>query len=669
MPFNNGELVKFDVGDLPDQEFTNGNGSKKKKASPKKDSIETKSPDEVLWDKMENPPEQLEIKPFVVVDNASLESLVKKLEKADAYAIDLETTGLNTLNCEIVGWAIAIQEKKDIKTFYIPILHQNVLQLPSDSVLDILKPILEDDSKLQIMQNAKFERKIFTRLGVKCHGNFFDTMLASYIENSSNKHGLKAQSVRVLNKRMTEIEELIGTGKKQITIDQVPIDKVSAYAAADAFVTYELYKHYDKKLSKKEKELLFNIEQPLAAVLAEIEIEGISIDAPFFSELSEEISKKIEDLEKKIWKACDKEFNISSTKQLGVELYETLELPEVKKRTKTGAYPTDSGTLESLINEYEISKKQKETLEAVLEYRTLTKLRSTYVDNLPNLVSKETGRLHTDFNQVVTATGRLSSSNPNLQNIPIRTPLGRQVRKGFISRSKDHVLLSADYSQIELRILAHMTGGEQLIDAFKKNEDIHARTAMEILGKKEITKDERAIGKTLNFALIYMQGPFATAKQLGISMKEAKAFIEKYFKAFPTVKPFMNEVLEAARENGYVETMFGRRRYFRNLNSSNKIIQKEEERQAFNSPLQGTAADIIKMAMISLHKALKEKGLKSRIILQVHDELILEVPKSELEEVEKLVKEEMSFDKSKQVELKVPLLVDSGSGPNWLEAK
>ncbi len=664
-PFNGGELVKFDVGELPEQEFKEFK-KKEDKAKAKKTKIDGLKHEDV-WGDFDAKLTDVVSKPFVVLDESTLNSVIAKLQAVDTYAIDLETTGLNTLNCEIVGWALAIKEKKTIKSFYIPILHQNVVQLSGDLVLEKLKPILEDDSKLQIIQNAKFEKRILNRLGVKTHSNFFDTMLASYVRNPSNKHGLKQQSKRVLHKRMTEIEDIIGTGRKQITMDQAPLEQVAPYAAADAEITYMLYDYYDKSLTKNEKEILEDIEFPLVDVLVDIETEGVKIDSDYLAELSVEISKKVEKAQKIIWDLAGDEFNVSSTKQLGEVLFGKLEIDVAKKKTKTGAYSTDAGTLEEILASDAITADQRKVVEAVVDYRTLTKLLSTYVDNLPKLVSKETGRLHSDFNQVVTATGRLSSSNPNMQNIPIRTEEGRKIRKAFIAKDADHVLISADYSQIELRLLAHSAEEKALIEAFKENKDIHRLTAAKIMDKSEdeVTDDDRRVGKTLNFALIYMQGPFSTSKQLGISMKEAKAFITAYFKTFSNIKPYMDSVLENAHEDTYVETLFNRRRYFRNLDSTNKMLQKEEERQAFNAPLQGTAADIIKMAMINLNHELKERDLKSKIILQVHDELVLEVAKTELEEVSKLVKEEMET----AVELEVPLLVDLASGANWLDAK
>ncbi len=663
-PFNNGEMAKVDVGDLPEMQetqrsVTNVQGSDDE---PVERRVVGNPKNIDKWDTVEKEITDLEVKPFIIVDEIGLNSLIKDLEKVDYYAIDLETNGLNTLNCEIVGWAIAY----GTKSFYIPVLHQGIRQLDSKLVQEKLKVILEDSSKLQIIQNAKFEQKIFKRLGINIHHNFFDTMLASYVDNPSNKHGLKIQSKRIFALRMTEYETLTGTGRKQITIDQVPLDKVAAYAAADAYITLKLYDHYFTKLDMREMKLLKELEFPLVEVLRDIELAGISLDVIFLKELSIDIRQKINVVEKQIFEHTLEIFNISSPKQLSTILYEKMKLPTIGKKTKAGGYSTDMGTLETILQDYELDPKQTQLINDIIEYRTLTKLASTYIDSLPTLVSKETNRLHSDFNQVVTATGRLSSSNPNLQNIPIKSEYGRKIRKAFVACDSEHVLISADYSQIELRVLAHMANEPALIEAFHKGQDIHSRTAMEIFGLAEdqVTNDQRRVGKTLNFALIYMQGPFATAKQLGITMSQAKEFIDKYFKAFKQIKPFMDATLKAAHENEYTETLFGRRRYFRNINSPNKALMKEEERQAFNAALQGTAADIMKQAMINLYFKLAEQKLKSQIILQVHDELILEVPRDEIETVKALVVQEMS----NATKLSVPLKVDVGMGDNWFEA-
>jgi DNA polymerase-1 len=659
------------VAQLPNllKPFNNGETAVIKNISPKtnaQDDLITAEPATISddkWDKLDTPLEDFKTNQFTVIDEFGLNILLKELEKSNHYAIDLETDGLNTFNCQIVGWAFATSEEK---LFYIPVKHSETQLLKPDYVINKLKPYLEDSNKLQILQNAKFEHKIFARHEIKTHDNFFDTMLASYVDNPANKHGLKTQSKRVFHLKMLEIEDVIGSGRKQITIDQAPLELVARYACADACMTLKLFNHYQNTLSNTEKDILKNIEFPLVKVLEEIELNGVAIDSSFFKDLGKEVHEQISIVENKIFQYCKTEFNISSPKQLSDIMFGSMGLPPVGKKTKAGGYSTSVSTLEALLTEYDIDKTQKLFLESILEYRSLTKLASTYIDTLPNLINKSTGRIHTEFNQVGTTTGRLSSSNPNLQNIPIRSELGKRIRQGFVPGSNDYEILSADYSQIELRVLAHMANAQVLIDAFQQGQDIHKRTAMEIFDisdEKLVSNEQRSIGKTLNFALIYMQGAFSTAKQLGITNQEAKDFINRYFKAFPSIKPYMDEVLNHARQKGYTETLFGRKRYFQNINSPNGFIAKEEERQAFNAALQGTAADIMKIAMINVSTSFKKNNLKSKIILQVHDELVIETALEEKELVRKILEEEMS----QAVKLRVPLIVDIGIGKNWFE--
>lgn len=640
-PFNNGDLVKVDVGELPIQ---NKNTTTR-----------------TIENSIDKPLEKYQAKPFVIFDNNGLKLLINQLKNFDHYAIDLETDGLNTLNCSIAGIALAYKDETEIKSFYIPTLNTNIKHLNINCVLEELKIILEDKDKKQIIQNAKFEHKILSRHQIKIHENFFDTMLASYIKNSNDKHGLKAQIRRIFHKKMTELEQILGTGRNAKSIDSIELQEIAEYAGADAQACLELYYYYLQNLSPRESKILDEIELPLVKVLQEMEMRGLSLDKEFLENLSKEINDKIIDLEKAIFEITKQEFNLSSPKQLSNILFETMQLPIIGKKNKSGSYSTDMDTLEALLIE-NISESQKNLLNYIINYRVLSKLTSTYIDVLPNMVSKEDNRLHSDFNQVVTATGRLSSSNPNLQNIPIRSKYGKLIRKAFVAVNEDFLILSADYSQIELRILAHLAQEPALIKAFNNQEDIHKRTAMEIFGLElnQITDYERNIGKTLNFALIYMQGAFATAKQLGISQKDAKFFIDKYFESFKLIKPYLNRVLEKAHRDCFVETLFGRRRYFQNINSPNKMLAKEEERQAFNAVIQGSAADIIKIAMNDLDRKLE--NFKSKIILQVHDELVLEVEKNEIEQVSQLVQSSMS----RAVELSVDLQVDINIGKTWL---
>ena len=608
----------------------------------------------------------------LVIDNEKeLKKIIVELNQKKIICIDLETTSINTNTCDIVGIGLSwftnekanIEKSENIKSCYIPIGHNKGNQLNLELVLKSLKPVLEDSDKLKIAQNYKFEYKILKRHGIDLVQNIYniyDTMLASYISNPDEKHGLKDQTARILGIRMTKIDELIGSGKKQLSMAEIPIEKVAPYSASDTTYTLELAKYYKTNLEKSLAEVLEKIENPLVPILSYMELTGVRIDIKILKELSREITDKVQGLEKKIFDIAKEPFNINSPQQLGKILFDKLGLEHEGKITKSGQYSTDARTLETLAHH-----DKTRIIENILEYRGLSKLISTYTDSLPEQIDKKTGNIHCDFNQTITTTGRLSSSNPNLQNIPIKSELGRKVRKAFISSFDNGFLLSADYSQIELRVLAHMSEDPVLLKAFKAGEDIHKRTAMEIYGvsEKEITSEMRSHGKTLNFALIYQQGPFATSRQLNISQKEAQEFIDKYFESFRKVKPFFENLLEEAREKGYSETIYGRRRYFKNLNVKNKALQREDERAACNAPLQGTAADIMKLAMIKLYKELKEKECKSKLILQVHDELVLDVHPEEKEKIETLVKEAMELDQP----LRVPLVVNLAWGNNWYE--
>lgn len=606
---------------------------------------------------------------YEVIDSEnSLEKYTEILANKNFICVDLETTSVDTMTCDIVGISLSyfdnenkeISKSKDIRSIYIPTGHNEGKQLKKDLVIDKLKPILEDERKLKIAQNCKFEYKILKRNGLDLGENIYDTMLASYVQNPDEKHGLKDQTAKILGYKMTKIDELIGSGKKQLCMSEVSIEKVAPYACADANYTLELAKYYKKNLETTLRKVLEDIDNPTITVLAKMELNGVKLDIEFLKDLSDEIKKRVQELETSIFETAKEPFNINSPQQLGKILFDKLGMESEGKLTKSGQYATDADTLEKLshVDETGIVKN-------ILEYRQLSKLISTYTDSLPEQINKETGHIHCDFNQTITSTGRLSSSNPNLQNIPIRSELGRKVRKAFISSFNDGLLLSADYSQIELRVLAHMTGDPVLLKAFKEGEDIHKRTAMEIFGVDEdkVTKEMRNHGKTLNFALIYQQGAFATARQLNIPQKEAQEFIDKYFASFKLVKPFFDDLLDHAREKGYVETIYGRRRYFKNLNARNKGLVREDERAACNAPLQGTAADIMKLAMIKVQKQLEEKKLKSKLILQVHDEIVLDVTHDEKNEIEKLVLSSMELGQP----LKVPLVIDCAWGKNWYE--
>lgn len=616
----------------------------------------------------------------IITTTEQLDNLVTELSSQSLIAVDLETTGLDSLATEIVGYAIAWDPaircqdgrvhvaptegtKPTLKAVYIPVRHVDALQIAQIGQLDPevvsarLKPILEDQAIGKVAQNAKFEMNCLSCDGIKFGPLVFDTMLASYILNPDSKHGLKDQSDRVLNYQMMRIDELIGTGRKQITINYAPLDKVAAYASDDARITLELTRFYAPQLDKEQEFLLYEMEQPLAHVLASMEQAGVALDLEYLQNFSHELSSELARLETEIYALAGHGFNINSTQQLQKVLFEEIGL-KPKNKTKTG-FSTDAAVLESLREEHEIIGK-------LLEYRHISKLRSTYVDALPSQISKRDGRLHGDFNQTVTSTGRLSSSNPNLQNIPIRTEIGRRIRRAFIA-APGCSLISADYSQIELRLLAHMCEDETLIDAFEKNQDIHARTAGEIyeIPIEDVTSDIRRVGKTINFALVYQQGAYSTGLDLGISTKEAQGFIDKYFARYPKVQGFLQSTIEEARSKSYARTIWGRRRYFTHLHDRNDNVRKADERAACNAPIQGSAADLIKLAMIRLDKELKAGNSNARLTMQVHDELVLEVPDNEIDATKAILERAMTLDQP----LKVPLKVDFGIGKNWMDAK
>jgi DNA polymerase-1 len=612
----------------------------------------------------------------VITSNEALQELIAAIKDQTVLTIDLETTGLDSLDTKIVGWALSFDPlismeagrvvvKKGVEnsdsalpTFYIPVRHAEANQLDPDYVVSQLKPLLEDPAIGKVAQNAKFEMNVLSTVGIKLAPLCFDTMLASYILNPDSKHGLKDQSDRVLNYQMVRIEELIGSGRKQITIDQAPLDKVALYACDDARITLELARYYSTLLDEEQKFLLYEMEQPLCAVLAKMEQTGVALDVDYLSKFSDELAGELARLETEIYQLAGHGFNINSTQQLQKVLFEELGL-KPKGKTKTG-FSTDASVLEGLREEHEIIGK-------LLDYRHISKLRSTYVEALPKQILARDGRLHGEFNQTVTSTGRLSSSNPNLQNIPIRTDLGRRIRRAFIAGDENSSLISADYSQIELRLLAHMCADETLIDAFEKDQDIHARTAGEIyeVPIEQVSSDMRRVGKTINFALVYQQGAYSTGLDLGISTKEAQGFIDKYFARYPKVQGFLQSTIADAREKSYAHTIWGRRRYFRHLHDRNDNIRKADERAACNAPIQGSAADLIKLAMVKLDQELVASGSKARLTMQVHDELVMEVPNDEIEATRKVIDQAMT----KVVELKVPLKVDMGVGKNWMDAK
>lgn len=592
----------------------------------------------------------------IITTEEELRELVAKLQQVPAFAFDVEATDTDAMLASLVGIAIALQPGE---AYYIPVDHVAGPQLPLDHVLEKIKPILEDASIAKYAHNAKYDLTILARYGVEVKALAFDTMVAAYLLDPSGRMlNLKKLAWSKLAVEITPITDLIGKGKKQISMAQVPIPTVAQYACADADMTHRLVRLLDSELREKEFWDLFSeVEMPLIIVLIDMEMTGVPLDVDFMKEMSRDLYQQITALEDEIYKAAGHEFNINSTQQLGGVLFDELGLPVIR-RTKTG-YSTAADVLEELRAAHPI-------IELILEYRQLTKLKSTYIDSLPLLVNPRTGRVHTSYNQTGTVTGRISSSNPNLQNIPIRAKLGRKVRRAFVAGEGD-MLLSADYSQVELRILAHISQDEGLLAAFHRGEDIHASTAATIFDVpiEEVTPAMRRVAKTINFGVTYGMSGYGLAQRTDLSQEEANQFIANYFARYPGVKAYVEETKQKAKDMGYVSTLLGRRRYFPELQRPkvSGALRHACEREAINMPIQGTAADILKLAMIRLHKAIRERDLGSRMILQVHDELVLEVPENEVKGVGPLVKSIMEG----AFELDAPLKVDEKVGPNWLE--
>ena len=613
------------------------------------------------------------IKHTVTTEN-QLKELIDTLKKMTLFAIDTETTSVNALEADIVGISVAYNSdiqaeqgrikingyREKTESFYIPVFHKYGEQLDLDYVIEELKPLLEDKNICKTLQNAKYDVNALKKYGVYTQGVIFDTMLASYVKDPSRKHGLKVQALEHLDYMMKDIENLIGKGKSQITMDCVAIEEASDYACDDAFATLELTRYWSENLDDEEKKLLYDIELPAGAVLEKMETAGITVDTEYLKQLSIELGADLENTEDKIYKLAGTSFNINSPKQVGEILFERLGIKPKGKKRGAKNFSTDVKVLSELAKDYEIAK-------YILDYRHFAKMKNTYVDTLPELISPYDGKIHTSYNQTATVTGRLSSSNPNLQNIPVRTELGNRIRKAFVpSFRNEQVLLSADYSQIELRLLAHCSGDETMIRAFNTGEDIHAEIAAKVFNVplNEVTKEMRSRAKAVNFGIVYGQTRYGLASALKISADEAQDFIDRYFLTYPGVKEYMEKSIQYAYDNGYAKTMFGRKRYLLDeLLSSNHQIKEFAQRAAINSPLQGAAADLIKMAMIELDNRIEKENLKSQILLQVHDELILEVYKNELETVKKLVREAMELGQP----LSVPLVVDFEIGATWMQ--
>ncbi len=627
---------------------------------------------------------------YIHVQNREIfETMLEYLKKQDLISIDLETSSLDRLSCDIVGIALCCEENK---AYYVPVYpdkkpdkyaenkysedslfgNSEVAEdkndeikfkeqsLPLTYVLEELRPLLESKKYGKIGQNIKFDTFILSRFGIEVSPVTFDTMIASYLLNPDESHNLDRLSQKWLNYKPIPISSLIGKKKsEQKSMKDIEPSKITEYAAEDADLAFRLYKVLKKELEKEKiLKLAKEIEFPLIEVLTRMERNGVALDTKMLKELSEKINIKLEELSKKIFDEAGQEFNIDSTKQLAEIMFNKMQIPAGKK-TKTG-FSTNVQVLTELAPFYPIA-------EYVLEYRQLKKLITTYIDSLPKLISPDTGRIHTTYNQTIASTGRLSSTDPNLQNIPVRTELGREIRKAFVAGRDDTLILSADYSQIELRIMAYMSGDETLIESFRKGLDIHAATASVLFDKslEQVDANMRRVAKTVNFGIMYGLGAFGLAQRLGISRTEGKQIITNYFEKYPGIKNYIDKTIKFVEGYGYAETLLGRRRYFKNINSKNRNLKTADERAAINLPIQGTAADMMKIAMINTDREIRRRGFKSLMLLQVHDELVFEALKSEIESLTELVVNEMQNALSLG---DIPVVVDTGTGTNWLEA-
>lgn len=581
--------------------------------------------------------------------------LVAILSKAKTISFDTETTSVDQMLAELVGMSFSVNP---FEAWYVPV--------PADrdeatKIAAEFKQVLENEAIEKIGQNIKYDAVVFKNYGVEVRGYWFDTMIAHYLIEPELRHNMNYLSETYLKYQPISIESLIGKGVNQLSMRDIRVERVAEYAAEDADVTLQLAHYFQPKLKEEGlQELYDTMERPLIKVIVDMEYEGIRVDGDLLRKYSGELEKSIADLEQQIYKMAGLHFNIASPKQIGEVLFDRMKLPYRWAKTKTGAYSTDEAKLTEMAVEQPF-------VAEILKHRGLSKLKSTYVDALPLQVHPRTGRVHSSFNQALAATGRLASNNPNLQNIPIKTPEGRKVREAFIPRDENHLLLSADYSQVELRIIAEISGDEAMIEAFQLNQDIHRATAAKVYGVPydEVTSDMRRNAKTVNFSIIYGAGATNVSQQLGIKRTEAKELIDTYFQQYNGLKKYMEDTVESARETGYVKTLLGRRRYLRDIDSRNSLARSNAERIAINTPIQGTAADLIKVAMINIHQALIDKKLDTKMILQVHDELVFDVPTSEVETVKPIIHELMT---TAIPNLKVPILVEMGVGKNWLEA-
>lgn len=602
---------------------------------------------------------------YKLINNTKdLENLLKLLKNSEEFVFDTETDGLKPYEIQVAGISFCTEPKK---AFFIPLeptensgLFSNTAReaIPLNEFVKKFKSVFEDKSIKKICQNGKYDIAVLRHQNIFVKNFYFDTMLASYVLDPDQKHNMDDLAQKYLNYKPIPLSDLIGNKKDPSKIFDVDLLTLTNYSAEDADITFRLYKKLDEELKKEKlQQVAYDIEFPLVPVLEDMEYEGIKVDTEALRQMSKDLELLLDNYANQIYQLAGKEFNINSTKQLQEILFDKLKLSTGRK-TKTG-FSTDARSLESLRGEHEI-------IDVILNYRQVAKLKSTYTDALPNLINPKTGRVHTSFNQTGASTGRLSSNDPNLQNIPIRTDLGKEIRKAFVPRDKNYLILSADYSQIELRIMASICEDETLMKAFQKGEDIHRSTAALVFNVKpeDVTPDMRRKAKEVNFGILYGIGPFGLKTRLGISQTQAKEIIDNYFRTFKKVKDFMDNSILSAKEKGYAETLYGRRRYLKNINSNNRVVRQFEERVAINMPIQGTAADMIKLAMIKIHKELEKKKYKTKMVLQVHDELVFDAHKSEIDELKPIIKKLME----EAFPLKVPVVADIGVGDNWLDA-
>lgn len=592
---------------------------------------------------------------LLVEGEQALQELVALLNDVPTLCFDTEATGIDPLTAEIVGLSFSFEKGK---AYYVP---TPANETEATAIVHIFKPVFENPNITKVGQNIKYDLLLLNKYGVQLQGALFDTMLAHYLIDPDTRHGMDILAETYLNYSPIPISDLIGPrGKNQGNMRDVDVDKATAYAGEDADITWQLHEKLHPLLQETHTlDLAQQVEFPLIYVLAEVEKNGVKVDTDTLKIFSKELEKEVASLENAIYEKAGVKFNIASPKQLGEVLFDKLQLDPKAKKTKTGQYKTGEDVLLALAHKSDI-------VQDILNFRQFQKLKSTYVDALPNLINPHTGLIHTSYNQAVAATGRLSSTNPNLQNIPIRTEKGREVRKAFVPRSPENVLLSADYSQIELRIMAELSQDQNMLDAFAKGHDIHRATAARVYGvpMEEVTADQRRNAKAVNFGIIYGQSAFGLSQSLGIPRKEAAEIIEQYFAQYTGIKQYMSRVVEFAKENGYVETILKRRRYLRDINSANMTVRGFAERNAINAPIQGSAADMIKVAMIDIQKDIHAQALQGKMIMQVHDELVFDIPETEIESFKKIVTERMK----NAIQMMVPIEVEIGIGKNWLEA-